>query len=157
MARYQKEDKVKIREDLILGEFYGDIGFANDMDQFIGKYVTIDRPAQVDSPEVYFIKEDNNWYIWSVEMFENITKTTFTKSNLEFGMVVEFNNRIRGIVFKNAIFMINKYIDLDEFDEFLNHNQKKPYTIKKVYNSIAGSIASYLYDANLELIWEREE
>ena len=66
--KYKVGDKVKIREDLIIGEGYGEHRVVSDMTEFIGDIVTITNVF----PSGYGIKEDNGEWYWSEDMFEEI-------------------------------------------------------------------------------------
>jgi hypothetical protein len=60
-------DKVRIREDLILGEEYGNDSFVEDMEEFRGEEVTIRRI--IDGTGQFFI-EEVLVYCFTEEMIE---------------------------------------------------------------------------------------
>ena len=66
--KYKVGDKVKIREDLVEGEYYGYEYFSCYMKKFLGKVCTI---LDVDE-HTYILKEDEEtWkWRWSDEMIE---------------------------------------------------------------------------------------
>lgn len=68
--RYKVGDKVKIREDLVGDEEYGEIDYISDMDKWKGKVVTISF-ADNDN-NCYGIAEDTELLTWSAEMFEDV-------------------------------------------------------------------------------------
>lgn len=69
--KYKIGDKVKIREDLIADEEYGEINYISDMDKWKGKIVTISF-ADNDN-NCYGIAEDTEGWNWSAEMFEDVS------------------------------------------------------------------------------------
>jgi hypothetical protein len=68
--KYKIGDKVKIREDLVADEEYGEIDYISDMDKWKGKVVTISF-ADSDN-NCYGIAEDTEGWNWSAEMFEDV-------------------------------------------------------------------------------------
>jgi hypothetical protein len=68
--KYKVGDKVKIREDLVADEEYGEIDYISDMDKWKGKIVTI---SFVDNDNnCYGIAEDTERWTWSAGMFEDV-------------------------------------------------------------------------------------
>jgi hypothetical protein len=67
--KYKVGDKVRIREDLVHGKEYGGMTFY--MDGWAGKIVTI---SYVNSSGYYEIAEDNEKWVWSAEMFEDVSE-----------------------------------------------------------------------------------
>lgn len=67
--KYKVGDKVRIREDLVMGENYGDSVAVDDMVDMAGSVVTIERFGEVHG---YYIKEDPDDYCWTDEMFEPV-------------------------------------------------------------------------------------
>lgn len=66
--KYQVGDKVKIREDLVALDYYGDIIFIEEMNEYKGKTAII---TSVDSENRYSIDIDkDDDFTWSGEMFE---------------------------------------------------------------------------------------
>lgn len=67
---YKPGDLVKIRNDLIPGEYYGEDIFSSGMHQYAGKIATI---IGVDTKSYisYIIDLDNGEWIWTDKMFEN--------------------------------------------------------------------------------------
>lgn len=67
--RYKVGDKVRIREDLVMGGNYGDSVAVDDMVDMGGNVVTIGRVGEVHG---YYIEEDPDDYCWTDEMFEPV-------------------------------------------------------------------------------------
>lgn len=67
MMRYKVGDKVRIREDLVMGGNYGGSVAVDDMIDLCGSVVTIER---VGAAFGYCIEEDPDDYCWTDEMFE---------------------------------------------------------------------------------------
>lgn len=65
--KYKVGDIVKVRDDLIEENWYGEQDFIEDMSDYKGKYVTI---ARISGESDYEIKEDNGLWYWTDEMFE---------------------------------------------------------------------------------------
>lgn len=66
--KYKVGDKVRIREDLVMGGNYGGSVAVDDMEDMGGSVVTIE---DVDKSG-YGIKEDPEGYTWTDEMFEPV-------------------------------------------------------------------------------------
>lgn len=66
--KYKVGDNVKVRDDLEVGEVYGDMDFASGMEKNKGKVVTI---SDIADSKYYIIEEDDYWYKYSEEMLEN--------------------------------------------------------------------------------------
>ena len=72
--KYKVGDKVRVRKDLEVGEYYGNHWYFNsDMKRYKGKEMTV---ARVNS-EMYDMEEDNGRWGWVDTMLEEI-KTTYT-------------------------------------------------------------------------------
>lgn len=67
--KYKVGDKVRIREDLVMGMNYGGLVAVDDMTDMCGSVVTIERVGEVHG---YYIKEDPDEYCWTDEMFEPV-------------------------------------------------------------------------------------
>lgn len=71
--KYKVGDRVRIREDLVMGGNYGGSVAVNDMVDMGGSVVTIESVAQIsDKGFVYCIVEDPDKYVWTDEMFEPV-------------------------------------------------------------------------------------
>lgn len=67
--KYKVGDKVRIREDLVMGGNYGGSVAVDDMVDMGGNVVTIGRVGEVHG---YYIEEDPDDYCWTDEMFEPV-------------------------------------------------------------------------------------
>ena len=72
--KYKVGDKVRVREDLVADEEYGDINYnyisGIDIDKWKGKVVTISFAD--NNNNCYGIAEDTEAWNWSAEMFEDV-------------------------------------------------------------------------------------
>lgn len=68
--KYKVGDKVRVREDLIVGEKYGKDVFTSTMVSFKGKIVTIKKIVE----DKYEIEEDSQTWWWTYEMLLPVTK-----------------------------------------------------------------------------------
>lgn len=66
--KYKIGDRVRVKEDLMVGKYYNNCYFNSSMDTQRGKIVTIE---EVDEP-FYYIKEDE--YVWTEEMFSGLAE-----------------------------------------------------------------------------------
>ena len=66
--KYKVGDKVKVRDDLVVGNFYGYYTYHGDMVNFRSKIVTI---KTVGDYGFYRIEEDGQTGYWTAEMFED--------------------------------------------------------------------------------------
>lgn len=69
MNRFNKSDKVRIKEDLIGGQYYGAIYFSEEMEKYCGLETEISRVANYYKLNI----DDGEWY-WSDEMLESVEK-----------------------------------------------------------------------------------
>lgn len=67
--KYKVGDKVRIREDLVMGGNYGGSVAVDDMTDMAGSVVTIERVGEAFG---YYIEEDPDDYCWTDEMFEPV-------------------------------------------------------------------------------------
>lgn len=71
--KYKVGDKVRIKEDLVMGGNYGGSVAVDDMIDMCGNVVTIESVAQIsDKGFVYIIVEDPDKYAWTAAMFEPV-------------------------------------------------------------------------------------
>lgn len=73
--KYKVGDKVRIREDLVMGGIYDGSVAVDDMVDMCGNVVTIENIITIgrdDEALGYYIKEDPNSYLWTDEMFEPV-------------------------------------------------------------------------------------
>ena len=66
--KYKIGDKVKIREDLVVGYDYNDYTFIVDMEKYKGKIAIIDYCYDDDSYDINL--DDGNWF-WTDDMLED--------------------------------------------------------------------------------------
>ena len=67
--KYKVGDKVRVREDLVMGGNYGGSVAVDDMTDMCGNVVTIERVGEAFG---YYIEEDPDDYCWTDEMFEPV-------------------------------------------------------------------------------------
>ena len=72
--KYKVGDKVRIREDLVIGGNYGGSVAVDDMTDMGGNVVTIERVGNLG----YYIEEDPDGYCWTDEMFEGLVEEKLT-------------------------------------------------------------------------------
>lgn len=72
-------DKVRVRDDLVSGEFYNGFCFSHNLEKFRGKEVTIRRVSTfkptrppADETVIYLIEEDDHGWIFTPPMLEEI-------------------------------------------------------------------------------------
>jgi hypothetical protein len=73
--KYKVGDKVKIREDLEVGEHYGNDSFTEEMEQYKGQIATIKEIGGIIYNGYYIDLDDDGWH-WTDEMFEDYTEDT---------------------------------------------------------------------------------
>ena len=77
--KYKVGDKVRVREDLIVDQWYGEDVFASGMVSFKGKIVTI---SNIESG-FYILKEDSSRWSWTDEMFsEKVSQDFIPKESI---------------------------------------------------------------------------
>ena len=86
----KKGDKVKVKNNLEVGKFYGDILFTGYMKRFKGEEVSILEviPKENNSFNITFYKIKGSVACWTEEMFEPITKEN-PMPKLESGMFIK--------------------------------------------------------------------
>lgn len=82
--KFKVGDKVKVRNDLVVGSYYNHVFFISDMKKFKGKIVEI---REVFNRTGYYIK--GSIYMFSEDMLEPIK---FTKSDLRDGDKITLRN-----------------------------------------------------------------
>ena len=86
MSKYKVGDKVKVREDLVVGKIYEGQSTVSDMVEFKGKEVTIERTSCSGNDE-YRIKELG--YTWTNEMFEGLVAKEINIPSFKIGDRIE--------------------------------------------------------------------
>lgn len=151
--RFKEGQKVKVRQDLVVGRQYGQHRFNGYMEPFKGRVLVV----FAISDHSYRLR-DASGLLFSDEMLESVD---FTKSDLETGMVVEYREGSRRVVFGDCL--LGKYVRclLKEFEEtLLSTGSNHDLDIMKVYRPRVEQlygIEEIFKIENLELIWERQE
>ena len=115
---YQEGDKVKVREDLVPGN-YGEIDFVQPMSQYLGKHATIE---EIDSEGDFTLDVDGGKYFWSKEMVIPVGKEESIDYKDEY------------IRLSNAV---NEYEDtIDELEEELKEVGLDHLVLIEKYNSL---------------------
>lgn len=81
--KYKVGDKVRVRNDLVEYERYGNLTFVPPMSEYTGKQII--KEVRVDG---YTIKADKNLcqYVWTDEMFEDIKEDKMDNNTLQINM-----------------------------------------------------------------------
>lgn len=160
MAKFKVGDKVKIREDLVLGARYymeGVDAFETVVSEMLplkGQIVTIDRVYS----DGYSILESE--WSWSDGMFESY-KANFTKSDLKNGMVVEYKNGLRRLFIKKDVIDKSLFIgeegslNLISFKDTLECIGCDDMSVYRIYTSISPNLTNFFDNEYLSLVWER--
>lgn len=123
-------DKVKIREDLIVGEYYGSVCFSIHMEQFKGNICTI---SEIINFNPFYHVDGNSWN-WSDEMLEPYNETNNIDNN-----VIKFAK-----VKPNAIIPSKKEEDAG-YDIYACFDEDfiiiEPHTIKMIPTGIASAFS----------------
>ncbi len=91
--KYKIGDRVRVRENLTVGEYYDNRSFTKDMSKLSGEVVTID----VVNAQTYKIKEDGVEWYWTDSMFMDIDdeeidikKSTKKEKTVDVGYYLKF-------------------------------------------------------------------
>ena len=102
IMKYKVGDKVKIREDLEDGQLYGNEVFVGNMMACRGRIAIID---DIICDNRYYIDIDQEYCVWTDEMFEDYTETTaMTVKDLLNKTDVEKGGLIITVYYPNAYF-----------------------------------------------------
>ena len=77
MAKYKVGDKVRAREDLVVGYLYGKMRYDEEMDKHKGRILTVDAIC-----DGYYWMEETHFFGWTDEMLEGDSWL----NNLEFSV-----------------------------------------------------------------------
>ena len=130
--KYKVGDKVRVREDLVVDEKYGDLHLTKSMERFKGQIVTIEEVREEDIT-IYNLKEDDNKFWWSTEMLEPIEKErkemNIEELNLEYknkmdALMEEYKAKVKEIADEEEPFIekgqeyfnINRYFEIEKFN-----------------------------------------
>lgn len=147
-------DKVRVKENLIIGERYGNRTIVSDMADLRGKIVTISKAI---GHNLYNIAEDTSplSYDWTEEMFEPVS---FGKHLLRDGVIVRRRDDTYAIVIGDYFHSKTGYSCLSSYDDSLYCKEciHDELDIMAIYKPIGrGSIDSILDGKYLMLISER--
>ena len=81
--KYKIGDRVKIREDLIVNEYYGKIDFIKDMKKYLGEESVICAIDYKNGREFGYLLKDCDLYTWTDEMLEPIVEYDEEKTSLK--------------------------------------------------------------------------
>ena len=77
--KYKVGDKVRVKENLVVGSRYGNNTFVSNMKPYVGKIMTID---DIRDTRFYVFKGDPNKWYWTDEMLEDAESISiFVKGN----------------------------------------------------------------------------
>lgn len=150
--RFKEGQKVRVKNGLKAGEYYGDVYFNHEMPSYCGKTYTIEQVLT----GYYYLDEIASW-VFSDEMLEPVD---FTKSDLKNGMIVEYRCGSRRMVVGECLRGITTFSRLEDFSEDLC--AKKGLTnldIMKIFDvpNEVGTVRDVLdYNRDGELLWERD-
>ena len=82
MKNLKVGDKVKIKQDLVLGEFYNHCGYHAPMEKYAGKVATITTVFHDSETEVnYKLDIDLGEWFWDSEMIEPVEEVEYKTCN----------------------------------------------------------------------------
>ena len=142
-------DKVIVRNDLIIGEKYGDDFFITGMKDFVGKIVTIKRVV-----ESGLYKVEENYYNWTDEMLEPFE---FDKAFLKSGHIVKRRNDSYAIVLDDITYSDVGYSQLKDYNDDLSNKFTKDLDIIAIYKPGYTDVFEILKGSHLTLIAKRPE
>lgn len=157
--KFKVGQKVRVKEDLVVGRMYGEYQFTAAMAKYRGKTYFISDVLT----DYYCLKGCKNMtgdYHWKFtdEMLE---LAEFTEDDLKTGMVVEYRNGSRRVVFEDRLLGNKAYCRLNQFEEtLLIIGSCHDLDIMKVYRpnkKCVYELEDIFDDTNLNLIWERQE
>lgn len=166
-------DKVIIREDLEVNEYYEGVRFASDMGSFRGREVAISYVIGNRIEDFHIAEDEGEWH-WSTAMID-VEKTKqlqskFTKSDLKNGHVIETRGKNIFIVMIDEFdlggdYLFNQHSSshtlLDNYDEDLQMLDRDFYCLDicKVYQPLymhsIRNIQSTVEGKGFKLVWER--
>ena len=144
------------------------------MDDYMGKICTITRFYDDDYPNaitldrsgkfISFNYDSYCFYPWKYEEVyrkeDDKMQSTFTKSDLRDGMIVEYRNGKMRLVVDDQLIGVDmgECADLCNYYDDLNNIFSSDLTVDRVYvkNEIVDNIRSLFCINHLKLIWERE-
>lgn len=92
MIKFKVGQKVKIKENLKEGDYSRNrVFFAEEMEEYVGKIVTISNIGTHDRDYKYSIKEDEGCWVWDEEWLEPVNYT-FNKKDIQAGDIIELDN-----------------------------------------------------------------
>lgn len=161
--KYKVRDKVRIREDLEVGERYGDSDFIKSMEQFKGDLVTIEQVNESS----YDIEEDAIGFFWSDEMIEckvynNIDEFWDDWKNEKVGIIFNSDNELNSFIndyhFKHFNITCPKtyVVNFDTLNYIMIYDKNIPYKWNWIDNDEINNYNIITYDDFIKLI-EKDE
>lgn len=131
-----------------------------DKQRYIGGIFTIkdvnpNGKSACDGETHYGVKESYCRHIFRESELELVQYIKFVKENLEDGMVVEYRDGDRALVFGNKLMAFNHHTKLDNFTNTLENLYTDNVDIVCVYLSKAEVLEDYFKDAYLTIVWKR--
>lgn len=156
--KFKVGQKVRVKEDLVVGRMYGEYRFTAAMAKYRGKTYSISDIVD----DYYCLKECKNMtgdchWKFTDEMLGTVK---FTKADLETGMVVEYRDGDRRLVINDYLYGFDCWMRISSYDDSLLCLGSPGLDIMRVYRINVNNlrILKEVFELrNLELIWERQE
>lgn len=157
--KYEVGDKVRVRSwESMEKEFGqdkdGDINispcFTKEMKKYCGKIVTIHRTKGA----ICYVREDSGRYAWCEDMFGYAE--SFSKDDLEPGMVVEYRNGDRRLYVNNCFAGPCSFGELTAYNSDLTNRYESDRDVVKIYYG-GSKVLEDMTKYPGGLIWEREK
>lgn len=157
--KFKVGQKVRVKENLVVGRMYGEYQFTAAMAKYRGKTYSIFDVVCDHYQLSGCMNMDGNFYWYFTD--EMLELAEFTEDDLKTGMVVEYRNGSRRVVFEDRLLGHKAYCRLNQFEEtLLIIGSCHDLDIMKVYRpnmKCVYELEDIFDDTNLNLIWERQE
>ena len=159
MAKFKVGDKVRVKKNLVNGKPYNN-GCVYWDEMAVDDVATIITTDQTKRYKEDRYNIDKSKWCYSDDMLELVS---FTKADLKDGMVVEYRNGKRRLVFNYTFTGIDGYLEFSNYTNnltynYISHEDPRSFDIVKIYEiKYIGKIPDMFSDYNLNLLWERPE
>lgn len=144
MIDFEVGDRVRVKKDIIVDKFYNGWKFNENMVEFKGRILTIDKKRY---SKEFYIKEDSHMFIWTIGMLEKVEYTYEDLVKSPIGTKVFFESN-------NVLFKINK--NNYEGEEFYRNNENLKGLKDNVGDSILGKIIK-VEEPTYKTVYETKE
>lgn len=135
--KYKAGDIVRIRKNLLVGNFYNNHQLIGSMDLYFGKIAKIKSIEDDFGDIVYYLDVDYERWAWTEDMLEPVEEK-FTPKDLKTGMFGITNKKRKFLVLNdNLVFQDGTVWAIDFLNIYFEYTDEME-SVERIYNNMLG-------------------